>query len=252
MTLKRHIAVGVARCWTTLRYARQPKTGYRILMYHSVGGQAHGDHRGLFSVTPEAFAGQLQVLRDIGIPCVPFGPPSAATVPRQLAITFDDGYADNLRVAAPLLARQAIPWTLFVTTDFVGRRGYLSRSELRELASQPQVQIGAHGKTHRRLTTLDDDALREELMTSKSCLEDLLGRPTTMLSYPHGAVDDRVVRCAAACGFQVGATSRGGANDPETAALLLKRTEVVSTDSPRIFQDKLRGGWDWVGSLRAA
>lgn len=252
MTLKRHIAVGVARCWTTLRYARQPKPGYRILMYHSVGGQAYGDRRGLFSVTPEAFASQLQTLRAAGVTCVPFGAPRAATPALQVAITFDDGYQDNLRVAAPVLARYAIPWTLFVTTDFVDQPGYLTRAELRELASQPQVQIGAHGQTHRQLTTLDDVTLREELTTSKAFLEDLLGAPITSLSYPHGAVDDRVVRCAAVCGFQVGATSCVGVNDGATRALLLKRTEIVSTDSPRIFQDKLRGGWDWVAALRAS
>jgi peptidoglycan/xylan/chitin deacetylase (PgdA/CDA1 family) len=47
-----------------------------------------------------------------------------------IAITFDDGYRDNLHVALPLPEKYALPMTVFVVAGFVDRDGYLSEEEL--------------------------------------------------------------------------------------------------------------------------
>ena len=79
-----------------------------------------------------------------------------AQADRLVAITFDDGYRDNLTVALPLLEKFGLPMTLFVTAGFVGREGYLSKEELREISKHPLVTIGAHGLSHRDFTRLSD------------------------------------------------------------------------------------------------
>ena len=40
--------------------------------------------------------------------------------PRSVVITFDDGYADNASIAAPILAKHRFPATIFLVTDLVG------------------------------------------------------------------------------------------------------------------------------------
>ena len=89
-----------------------------ILMYHHIA-DAPSD-AGVLSVSPKHFEEHLQVIRSVAHPISLTGLTAAAaarTVPRSaIAVTLDDGYADNLYAAKPLLSRFDIPATVFVTT----------------------------------------------------------------------------------------------------------------------------------------
>src|ERR1700722_18178605 len=90
-------------------------------MYHRIG-DAPCDPWGL-SVHPERFEQHLQRLRRFAEPTplrhIAAALESGDSSRRAIAITFDDGYADNLHIAAPLLARYDIPSTIFVTTGYI-------------------------------------------------------------------------------------------------------------------------------------
>ena len=235
-------AVALARAGTGAR------TGLRVLMYHAVGSAATGDKLGIYSISPERFSRQIAALaarhRDAIVNLAQGVPP---TDQLRIALTFDDGYRDNLRCAAPILQRQGIPFTVFACAGFIqnGSVEYLSKAELRELASMPGATIGSHGLSHTRLTELTSSALRNELVTSKRFLEDVTGREVTSLSYPHGVVDRRVRDAAEAAGYALGACSRFGVNNPACDPLLLSRTDILGIDSVRVFNQKLHGDWDW-------
>jgi peptidoglycan/xylan/chitin deacetylase (PgdA/CDA1 family) len=90
-----------------------------ILMYHRVA-EPHINPNAL-SVTPKHFAEHLEVLRKVAYPVrldqLVRSLRSSAALPGRIAITFDDGYADNLTAAKPLLERHEIPATVFVTAS---------------------------------------------------------------------------------------------------------------------------------------
>jgi hypothetical protein len=75
--------------------------GTRILTYHSVGARAHE-----MNVAPAAFAAQMAWLADYA-PVIPLD--DAARGLDGVALTFDDGYADNLSNAAPILNNIRFP-----------------------------------------------------------------------------------------------------------------------------------------------
>ena len=223
-------------------------------MYHSVGSAAAGDRLGIYSISADLFAHHIGLLaaRD-DVETVDLAHARSAEAGLRVAVTFDDGYRDNLYSAAPVLQAHGIPFTVFVCTGFMQEASgnFLAPAELRELAALPGVTIGSHGATHARLTDLDERALRNELTTSKAYLEDVTGRPVSSLSYPHGAVDRRVREATAAAGYTIGACSRFDINDTRRDPLVLCRTDILGVDSVRVFRQKLHGDWDW-GRWRSA
>ena len=98
-----------------------------------------------------------------------------------VAITFDDGYRDNLTVALPLLEKYSLPMTLFVVAGFVDSDGYLSEEELREIARHPLITIGSHGLWHPNFSLLATDEARLELKESKQRLEETIDRKSICL-----------------------------------------------------------------------
>ena len=88
-----------------------------ILLYHRVA-ELSSDPQ-LLSVTPQHFAEHLEILRKYYRP-IPLRE-TDKQLRRSVMVTFDDGYADNLWNAKPLLERYDVPATVFVTTGYVGR-----------------------------------------------------------------------------------------------------------------------------------
>lgn len=126
-----------------------------------------------------------------------------ATAPRNLvAITFDDGYQDNLTVALPLLEKFQLPMTIFVTAGFLGRDTYLSESELRELSQHPLVTVGAHGLWHRHFNRLTTADARFELTESRRLLAGITGRPVDLLAWPFGECNEELEQLSAECGYR--------------------------------------------------
>ncbi len=218
------------------------KKGQRILLYHSVGSVIPHDTYGI-SISPELFRSQLDFVTG-NCEVVPLG---RTVRDNDVVITFDDGYVDNLYVAAEELRKRNMPFTVFVTASYIqnGSKIYLSSEDLKELASLEGVTIGSHGMSHTPLAECDDATLRKELYESRSYLEDVIGKPVTFISYPHGSVDRRVREAVRKVGYEIGASSYFGCNGTDHDPLMLYRTEVLASDVLSLFHLKLAGAYDW-------
>src|SRR3989344_3041885 len=92
----------------------------RALLYHGVSsdmGEGIFNYRGKF-ITPQAFRKHLEWLKQ-NFDIVPLTEMLEERRPRSLALTFDDGYANNYTDAFPILRELGVPATFFVTTDFI-------------------------------------------------------------------------------------------------------------------------------------
>jgi peptidoglycan/xylan/chitin deacetylase (PgdA/CDA1 family) len=174
---------------------------HSILVYHTISSPAEplpGD----IDISPERFERQLRWLsrwRQVVKLDETLGSNSRA---RGVAITFDDGFRDNLTVALPLLEKFRLPITLFVVAGFVGQEGYLSEEELREIARHPLLTIGAHGLWHRHFTRLSSVEARIELRESRSRLKSITGRKIDLMAWPFGECDAGLERLSEECGYR--------------------------------------------------
>ncbi|HUS15301.1 MAG TPA: polysaccharide deacetylase family protein [Chloroflexia bacterium] len=133
---------------------------------------------------------------------------------RRLVLTFDDGTADFMEHALPVLEEFDCRATLFIVAGAVGgRRTWAARdgaplpavpllaaSELRALAGC-NFSIGSHTLTHRVLTDLPPAQAEEEIRGSRARLTDLLGRPVDWFAYPYVALDPAVQRRVRDAGY---------------------------------------------------
>lgn len=133
-------------------------TGGRGLIFtlHSVvpcAGGRDGSPNAHLRVTPEFLERTILQIRASGIEIVPLAEAverglsdRAPGGPRFAALTFDDGYRDNLVHALPVLERHAVPFTIFVTTGFVDRTAEIWWEALARIVSRAaeiEVPVGA-------------------------------------------------------------------------------------------------------------
>jgi peptidoglycan/xylan/chitin deacetylase (PgdA/CDA1 family) len=242
-TLCAAAAVGVVAAFAVATPATAtPQAGPRtvrvpILMYHRIGA-TYGSTPAVtqrLTVDPRTFAQQMRWLHRNDYRTLTQRELYDALVrgkplpPKPVLITFDDGYDDVLRVAAPVLERLRMRATAYVITARSGdwHSPFLSWFELRELERRG-VEVASHTVSHRDLRTLDDRELAHELVASRQALERRLGRPVRWLAYPFGGHDARVVAAARRAGYLLAVTTIGGVAQDGTRPLELRRLSITS------------------------
>ncbi|MGW1063372.1 polysaccharide deacetylase family protein [Streptomyces aureus] len=187
-----------------------------VAMYHSVGDCSDDPYR--ITVSPERLDQQLAWLRRRGLRGVCVRDLLAARARGQgqdlVGLTFDDGYADFVEAALPLLQRHGCGATLFVLPGRLGgdnawdpmgpRKPLLDKQGIRLAAACEGMEVGSHGLTHVDLTKADDSVLRSEIAGSRAALSEVIGAHVDGFCYPYGTLDRRVVDAVRDAGYGYG------------------------------------------------
>jgi peptidoglycan/xylan/chitin deacetylase (PgdA/CDA1 family) len=219
-----------------------------ILMYHNVAEVPEGLHpdgRCLY-VTPAAFAAQMGLLRRLGYR----GVSMSQALPylrgekrgRVAAITFDDGYLDNLEQAMPVLQRHGFRATCYIVNGCIGRHNLWDAGNLgvqKPMMTVEQLhawraggmEIGAHTRSHPHLTACSDAELRDEIVDGRKELEDLLGIEVPQFCYPFGDADARVAGVARTAGYVASPTVRRGRARHGMDPFMLPRVAIDNSDT---------------------
>ena len=105
---------------------------------------------------------------------------------RKVLITIDDAFASFYLNAWPLLKKNKIPFILFVSTREIGKYGYMTWDQLRELKKFDFVYIGNHSHSHEYLIDENKEVILEDLSTSIKLLKNELNISPIFFSYPFG------------------------------------------------------------------
>ncbi len=256
-----------ALAWFSTRYAwwrrAAPYDRPRVLMYHMVAPYKTGAKYNKLRVPPERFARQIEHLARNGWTFI-FASDLASRSPlprKSVCITFDDGYADNLLAAEPVLARHNARATLYLVGDLADTRGWSSKKKAHhtddELASEPKLtddqirallatgrwELGGHTITHAHLPSVNDDDARREIGQARRDFPERFGVPPPTFAYPFGHFEARHAGIVRDAGFVAAFTASPGiAPHPAPDAFAIPRIKVSGKDSMLAFRLRLRSG----------
>ena len=223
-----------------------------ILMYHQieVAPPKGAAFRSLY-VSPAAFARQMFLLNLLGYR----GLSMPALMPylrgectgKVVGLTFDDGYLNNLTNALPVLNRYDFSSTCYAVSQQIGKTNEWDREvgiyptplmnamQLRQWQAGGQ-DVGAHTRHHVRLTRVDAATCMDEILLSKSELEDATGAPVRHFCYPYGDYSGEHVAMARIAGFEsVTTTQRSRCQTGEDMMQLSRVPVVRSTSLPSLW-----------------
>jgi peptidoglycan/xylan/chitin deacetylase (PgdA/CDA1 family) len=119
---------------------------------------------------------------------------------KDVQVTFDDSNESDFEIALPALVSKRMTAKFFVLAQQTGRKGYLSTSCLRSIASAGMT-IGNHGIRHCPWTGLNEHDLHEELVEARDQIEQVIGVPVREAACPFGSYNRRVLRALRNSGY---------------------------------------------------
>lgn len=247
---------GVKRLAALADRVRPSPRGVTVLIYHRVGGPG-----GNVDLAPARFEEQVAELAESGrvrriddaLDRLEGGSGAGDVV-----ITFDDGTADFVDHAVPILARHRVPALLYLATrfaeegtDFPGGGPAVSWAGLRDAMATGVVEVGSHTHAHVLLDRLPADEVAADLDRSIGLIEDRLGATPRHFAYPKALLGSAAAQREVASRFASAAVAgtrpnRPGRTDPQRLA----RSPIQVTDEMRWFRHKVDGGMRLEDDLR--
>lgn len=249
-----------------------------ILMYHAFT-EDEADAGSLYTLTSE-FARQLSALRDAGYTSVGYADliefvnGDGKLPEKPLLISIDDGYQNNLDLAAPLLEKYGFCANIAVIGVSIGRTTYkdtdipitphFSLEDARPWIERGVLTLTTHSYDMHQVAAVDGNdcrrgvlqmhgeaepdyiaALTQDYTRAQEQLAGLPGTPLPVFTYPNGAYSELSERVLQALGVQVTVTTEGGANrlvkgEPETLRLL-HRIHVWRGTKPDMLLSRIDG-----------
>ena len=105
---------------------------------------------------------------------------------KEILITVDDAFESFYQEAWPYLKRNKIPFILFVSTESVGKRGYMTWNQIREIQNENFVLIGHHSHSHEYLIDVSSNEFIADIEKANEIFLQELGHKPKLFSYPFG------------------------------------------------------------------
>jgi poly-beta-1,6-N-acetyl-D-glucosamine N-deacetylase len=105
---------------------------------------------------------------------------------KKIFLTIDDGFQSFYEVAWPFLKKNKIPFVLFVSTEPIGKKGYMTWDQIKEIEKYDFTMIGHHSHSHEYLIEESNDGFVNDIKKANILFEAELGYVPKFFSYPFG------------------------------------------------------------------
>jgi peptidoglycan/xylan/chitin deacetylase (PgdA/CDA1 family) len=189
-----------------------------ILMYHYV--EYVKDKKDLtrqsLDIEPNVFEAQIKTLVDDHFTFLKMSDVAdildgLKSLPEKpVILTFDDGYRDFYTDAYPIIKKYQVKATAYVVPGFFDQPNYMLTSQIKELALDDNIELGAHTMHHVYLKDVASIFAEREIVQSKYKLEDIIHKPVMSFAYPYGAFDNQAIELSKKAGFSTSVSTIGG------------------------------------------
>jgi peptidoglycan/xylan/chitin deacetylase (PgdA/CDA1 family) len=211
------------------------RTGLPVLCYHKIGSKPAGVRlRGIYVSRP-LFGRQMRGLKAAGYRSIPMDDcVGFVDKGKGVVLTFDDGSRTVLDNAMDSLSSSGFRAINYLVSDLIGdvNQWDVVKGEVPDpLMDEAQVRdwmaaghsIGAHTRTHPRLSRIPVAQAREEIIGSKKSLEDRFGVAVQHFCYPYGDYSPQVRDLVEEAGFATAVTVDPGVYRPACDPMLIPR-----------------------------
>lgn len=175
----------------------------------------------------------------------------------SVAVTFDDGYAEVLETAFPVLYYLDLPWTWFLVSDCLGQKQpswikdakhcnyqkpIVRVEEIQKLRGM--VRIGSHSASHKHLGSLNNSEIFQELKSSRQKLKKITGKRVCSISFPYGEGNENLIALARDAGYKFCFSNNTIPLFKNNGVVLRNRVDAYADDWNIEFELKLRGGYN--------
>jgi len=111
---------------------------------------------------------------------------------KKILITIDDAFSSFYETAWPYLKNNQIPFILFVSTEAIGKNGYMNWQQIKEIEKEPNVYIGNHSHSHDYLVNFKKEDFLNDINKANKIFINNLGYNPIFFSYPFGEYSEYI------------------------------------------------------------
>ena len=202
------------------------KNGVITLMYHRFNENKYPST----NIRNEIFLEHLKEINNQGIEFISFEKFEKIIKTNidknYLLLTIDDAFESFYLNAWPILKSKKIPFILFVSTREIGKHGYMTWKQIKEIIASDLVTIGNHSHTHEYLIDWKDNEIKSDLETSIKIFKNQLGFSPKIFSYPFGEYSSNFKKIVSDLNFEYAFGQHSGVIDPTKDFLELPRFPI--------------------------
>ena len=111
---------------------------------------------------------------------------------KKILLTIDDGFSSFYESAWPYLKDKKIPFILFISTEAIGKKGYMNWQQIKEVEKEPYAYIGNHSHYHDYLIDFSNEKFMKDITIANKIFIKNLGYNPIFFSYPFGEYSDYI------------------------------------------------------------
>jgi len=202
------------------------KNGVITLMYHRFEENKYPST----NIKKEIFLKHLNEINNLDIEFITF-PKFEEIIETDInknyvLLTIDDAFESFYLNAWPILKDKKIPFVLFVSTREIGKNGYMTWEQIKEVAANDLATIGNHSHSHDYLIDWNEEKIIFDLKTSISIFEKEIGYSPKIFSYPFGEYSTSLIKIVSDLNFKFAFGQHSGVIDKTKKFLSLPRFPI--------------------------